>query len=408
MIELNSSDPINYDLDSSTDAISSFPRLTQPISYDDFFREFLEKNKPCVFSSEFTREWRARSDWVTPIGIPDVQYFVEQFGDADVPVADCDQKHYDSQEKKTYKLKDYIHYWNGLRETSCGKNQCLYLKDWHFVQAYPDYGAYTTLHYFASDWLNEFWQVRDDIQDDYQFVYMGPKGSWTPFHADVFRSYSWSANVCGRKRWVFYPPGEDQYLRDPFGTPIYDIDSSDLSDSSKYPKAASASGRLEVIQEQGETIFVPSGWHHQVWNLEDTISINHNWLNGTNIQVAWHFLVESLNQVEFAIQDCKDMEDWVGQCQLLLRVTHGMDYKEFYTFLRTVAQRRISCLSENKPLVSFDVWTVGKNHILYDLKKIQWCLEQLLNDERLDSIKDFSDEENHPVKLLDDITTVLS
>ncbi|XP_064112144.1 2-oxoglutarate and iron-dependent oxygenase JMJD4-like isoform X3 [Macrobrachium nipponense] len=346
MIELNSSDPINYDLDSSTDAISSFPRLTQPISYDDFFREFLEKNKPCVFSSEFTREWRARSDWVTPIGIPDVQYFVEQFGDADVPVADCDQKHYDSQEKKTYKLKDYIHYWNGLRETSCGKNQCLYLKDWHFVQAYPDYGAYTTLHYFASDWLNEFWQVRDDIQDDYQFVYMGPKGSWTPFHADVFRSYSWSANVCGRKRWVFYPPGEDQYLRDPFGTPIYDIDSSDLSDSSKYPKAASASGRLEVIQEQGETIFVPSGWHHQVWNLEDTISINHNWLNGTNIQVAWHFLVESLNQVEFAIQDCKDMEDWVGQCQLLLRVTHGMDYKEFYTFLRTVAQRRISCLSE--------------------------------------------------------------
>ncbi|XP_064112143.1 2-oxoglutarate and iron-dependent oxygenase JMJD4-like isoform X2 [Macrobrachium nipponense] len=357
MIELNSSDPINYDLDSSTDAISSFPRLTQPISYDDFFREFLEKNKPCVFSSEFTREWRARSDWVTPIGIPDVQYFVEQFGDADVPVADCDQKHYDSQEKKTYKLKDYIHYWNGLRETSCGKNQCLYLKDWHFVQAYPDYGAYTTLHYFASDWLNEFWQVRDDIQDDYQFVYMGPKGS---------------------------------------------------CDSSKYPKAASASGRLEVIQEQGETIFVPSGWHHQVWNLEDTISINHNWLNGTNIQVAWHFLVESLNQVEFAIQDCKDMEDWVGQCQLLLRVTHGMDYKEFYTFLRTVAQRRISCLSENKPLVSFDVWTVGKNHILYDLKKIQWCLEQLLNDERLDSIKDFSDEENHPVKLLDDITTVLS
>ncbi|KRH54358.1 hypothetical protein GLYMA_06G180100v4 [Glycine max] len=25
---------------------------------------------------------------------------------------------------------------------------------------------------------------------DYQFVFMGVKGSWTPLHVDVFRSYS--------------------------------------------------------------------------------------------------------------------------------------------------------------------------------------------------------------------------
>lgn len=34
---------------------------------------------------------------------------------------------------------------------------------------------------------------------DYRFVYLGPAGSWTPLHADVLRSYSWSANVAGRK-----------------------------------------------------------------------------------------------------------------------------------------------------------------------------------------------------------------
>lgn len=49
-------------------------------------------------------------------------------GEAEVPVADCDQKHYDSQEKKTYKLSEYIDYWNGQRETSSGRKQCLYLK----------------------------------------------------------------------------------------------------------------------------------------------------------------------------------------------------------------------------------------------------------------------------------------
>lgn len=49
-------------------------------------------------------------------------------GDGEVPVADCDQKHYDSQEKKTYKLRDYIDYWHSLRDPCLGKKSCLYLK----------------------------------------------------------------------------------------------------------------------------------------------------------------------------------------------------------------------------------------------------------------------------------------
>lgn len=41
---------------------------------------------------------------------------------------------------------------------------------------------------------------------DHRFVYMGPRGSWTALHADVLRSFSWSFNVCGRKRWLLFPP----------------------------------------------------------------------------------------------------------------------------------------------------------------------------------------------------------
>jgi len=37
---------------------------------------------------------------------------------------------------------------------------------------------------------------------------MGPRGSWTALHADVLRSFSWSFNVCGRKRWLLFPPGQ--------------------------------------------------------------------------------------------------------------------------------------------------------------------------------------------------------
>ena len=51
----------------------------------------------------------------------------------------------------------------------------------------------------------------------------------------------------------------------------------------KYPNASKVERSYEVIQETGDVIFVPSGWHHQVLNLEDTISINHNWFNGANV-----------------------------------------------------------------------------------------------------------------------------
>ena len=34
-----------------------------------------------------------------------------------------------------------------------------------------------------------------------------------------------------------------------------------------FTKADKAKGKIEVIQDGGETIFVPSQWHHQVYNL---------------------------------------------------------------------------------------------------------------------------------------------
>jgi len=54
---------------------------------------------------------------------------------------------------------------------------------------------------------------------------------------------------------------------------------------------------LCFIQEEGETLFVPSGWHHTVENMEPTLSINHNWVNGTNILSSWDRVMgESMNE----------------------------------------------------------------------------------------------------------------
>lgn len=90
------------------------------------------------------------------------------------------------------------------------------------------------------------------------------------------------ANVCGRKQWILYPPELRSLLeRHP-----------DLSPKVHVELKEAWEQRLEVIQEAGELLFVPSGWYHealgqserrriqwQVENLSLAISINHNWLN---------------------------------------------------------------------------------------------------------------------------------
>lgn len=40
-------------------------------------------------------------------------------------------------------------------------------------------------------------------------------------------------------------------------------------------------------------------------NLEDTLSINHNWLNGYNIHWAWALLQQEHSDATAAIEDCR-------------------------------------------------------------------------------------------------------
>jgi hypothetical protein len=92
----------------------------------------------------------------------------------------------------------------------------------------------------------------------------------SPFHADIFRSFSWSVNICGRKTWLFFPPGQEEALRDCHGNLPYDVTSSMILDAHLHPRLQPTTLPLEVIQEAGEMVFVPSGWHHQVHNLVRT------------------------------------------------------------------------------------------------------------------------------------------
>lgn len=137
---------------------------------------------------------------------------------------------------------------------------------------------------------------------------MGKEGTYTGLHADVYRSYSWSTNVLGRKRWYLFPPAVTPYLREDERRTSEVVPDVREVDENKFPNFAKAWKEVLIVeQEEGQTFFVyvfpvsiieraepetrPSGWYHQVKifllsrknelkvmqviNLTDCISINH-------------------------------------------------------------------------------------------------------------------------------------
>lgn len=216
----------------------------------------------------------------------------------------------------------------------------------------------------------------------------------TPFHADVFTSFSWSVNICGRKKWILFPPGEEYFLRDNLGNLPFDV-----------TKQEHGRQFYEVVQEPGEAIFVPSGWHHQVWNLKDTISINHNWINGCNVLNMWQSLIDNLDKVKKEISDCSDMDNWLEHCQLMLKTSYGLDFIMFYRFLHHIAVKRINFLVNNEEIIQFDSWILGRNHTIFDLRKIKEVLELFISHADFNII-DF--DELSPNKLMFKINTILT
>ncbi|CAI5537307.1 unnamed protein product [Closterium sp. Naga37s-1] len=101
--------------------------------------------------------------------------------------------------------------------------------------------------------------------------YPSAPGTWTPLHTDVLRSYSWSVNVCGRKRWLFLDPAQAKYVRHKHTrATVYDVHSP--VDPNLFPDFDQARWAM-VEQGAGDAIFVPSNWLHQVTNLVSLPSI---------------------------------------------------------------------------------------------------------------------------------------
>ncbi|XP_075544867.1 jumonji domain containing 4 [Dermacentor variabilis] len=358
--------------------------VSRDISYREFFLQYAFSNTPCIFSPQHTSDWKSRHEWVDSSGRPKLEFLKSSFGSATVPVCDCSVKQYDSPSCCEMTFSEYVDYWQKLIDSGhdyCA-NPCLYLKDWHFTRDFPTYGPYTTPKYFSSDWLNEYWDLRTDVKDDFRFVYMGPKGSWTPLHTDVFKSFSWSANICGRKLWYLFPPREGQVNKGKKNKLPCDVNTlleeslRDAAEAPNLPKHGKNAPYLKIIQNPGEIIFVPSNWYHQVHNLDDTISINHNFLNACNVKTVMINLMAALIDVQEEIAAFQDTDGFQEHCQAMLRAHFGMNVADFCAMLEAILRRRMQMFKVAPAQRGVDYLT--KEALTYDVMAASFCHKEIL------------------------------
>ncbi|KAF1314414.1 Sulfhydryl oxidase 2, partial [Globisporangium splendens] len=208
-------------------------------------------------------------------------------------------------------------------------------------------------------------------------------------HHDVFRSYrylpcsglrSWSVNITGRKEWIFFHPDEEWKLKDRFGRYVIpDVTMEDI-DRTQFPHVHEATP-IYVTQEAGEAIFVPSGWYHQVKNVEATISINHNWFNGYNLDQIWQFFQRECGAVENELEDLKELglvgREFKDQCQVVMKANTGINYAEFRTMLYSKAHELLTMRWKQRDIEVSQQMTASDQDLLVHLSTLSRVLSEL-------------------------------
>lgn len=330
-------------------------RVTGADSTEFFERDHLEGNAPCLLSRDVTDvgQWHVAS-WVTTDGDIDWSHLLGECGHLEVPVA-----------HRSLAAESRVRH----RKTSGGASCCKpsscsalssprsldsppssptmtladfrrtqwhapgwpkpYLKDWHACLDLKDTRRlFSTPTLFRDDFLND-WLSTKPGASDYRFVYIGPAGSRTSVHTDVLHSNSWSAQLAGTKKWLLLPPQHAHLVEDANG--ICNID--------EFPDQVVSELCHEVVQRPGEIIFVPSGWYHAVENLEDSLSLNVNWIDSASLQRSWNYLLKEYRIAEHFIEDLRPLTSPAEFAALVDRnakLQCGMSKTDFLEMVRVV------------------------------------------------------------------------
>ncbi|KAG1052209.1 hypothetical protein G6F43_005640 [Rhizopus delemar] len=274
----------DYWIDSYLDRV---PRIDyRQVSKKEFIEKYESKNVPVVIT-HVTDQWKANKHWTE-------EYFMKYYKSHRFKVGDDD-----NDDNVYMKMKEFLYY---SRNEGLTDDSPLYIFDSGFYRASRSKKGsakkpacllddYKVPRYFAED----LFKLTGSRRPPYRWMVIGGGRSGTGIHKDPLGTSAWNALIRGHKRWCLFPPNTPKSLYDPPMKP-YDHEGVSWFDR-VYPtfKKRQASGKtlgeewgmVEVLQQPGETIFVPGGWPHVVMNLDFTVAVTQNFCSLTNLDYVY-------------------------------------------------------------------------------------------------------------------------
>jgi len=237
---------------------SQYPQVDRRVglSLRQFNSEYRFPGKPVVITDAIEK-WKARSCWT-------FENFKSRYSTTRMVVYRYKDDEYQGDHVETIRLGDYIdriltNDWNSYP---------YYIRDdWKFFLEHKELLAdYTVPEYFF-DWFKLLPRFMRLV---YPRIFIGPGGSVTPLHHDIWGTHAWLAQLVGRKRWILFSPDDRELLYD------YQV-RPDQPDLERFPLFQKTKP-LECTIGPGDVIFVPSRWAHQVISLDPSISLTHNYM----------------------------------------------------------------------------------------------------------------------------------
>jgi hypothetical protein len=255
------------------------------VQRDEFEREYMAGIGKPVIVTDAAVNWPALRTWT-------FESLAQRCGDSMVVVKDS---LFNPSDCRLIQLRKFLlycqHPWTSqLCEAATGTPFYVSFKPFG---KYPDMLDDFEQPYFFDNFYEELpREYRAWFLKFFSYLFLGPSGTVTPLHVDLYMTHAWLTQIAGRKHLLLFSPADRELVYHGAVDPLH-------PDLAKYPRFSEATA-YEAVLEPGETVLFPAGWYHHVVSLDPSISLSFNGVNRTNI-IA-HILSISENLPRWARQ----------------------------------------------------------------------------------------------------------
>ena len=186
----------------------------------------------------------------------------------------------------------------------------VYAAEWYIFRNYPELLQDVTSgfpEYLLDDWLELIpasWAFGTEMRTN---LYWGAPKSITPIHYDSLNACTWNVTLKGSKRWLLFSTREFeitapqcwQQLQEKGFVTEYGLFTPEAVQ--RYvAKPPDGFPKLQFYVHdvtEGNTIYVPWRWGHQIQNIDEVIAVSHYYISRENYPAAVHFMRDNFGRV---------------------------------------------------------------------------------------------------------------